>query len=72
MTGVSETMSDVDVGALFLQNHICVHLKTNRQKFDCLVLMAQKLYAVVGGLCEPDNMDAISMHDVVLTGHLYQ
>ena len=33
--------------------------------------MIEKLYAVVAGECEFDNLDSPSNHEVLLTGHLY-
>jgi DNA-directed RNA polymerase I subunit RPA2 len=34
-------------------------------------MMIEKLYAVVAGECELDNLDSPSNHEVLLTGHLY-
>lgn len=36
------------------------------------MIMIQKLYAVVSGECECDNMDSVAMQDVMLSGHFYQ
>jgi DNA-directed RNA polymerase beta subunit len=33
--------------------------------------MIEKLYAVVAGECEFDNLDSTSNHEVLLSGHLY-
>lgn len=33
--------------------------------------MIEKLYAVVAGECEVDNLDSPSNHEVLLSGHLY-
>lgn len=33
--------------------------------------MIEKLYALVAGECEFDNLDAPSNHEVLLSGHLY-
>jgi DNA-directed RNA polymerase I subunit RPA2 len=34
-------------------------------------MMIEKLYAVVAGECELDNLDSPLNHEVLLTGHLY-
>lgn len=64
-------MTDQEAGIFFLKNHICVHLQDFKHKYDCIVLMIQKLYAVVSGECECDNMDSVAMQDVMLSGHFY-
>jgi DNA-directed RNA polymerase I subunit RPA2 len=33
--------------------------------------MIEKLYAIVAGECEFDNLDAASNHEVLLSGHIY-
>lgn len=35
------------------------------------MIMMEKLYAVVGGECETDNLDSIANQEVLLSGHLY-
>lgn len=63
--------SDVEVGKIFLQKHIFVHTSDSAEKFNCLLLMIEKLYAVVGQECETDNLDSIANQEVLLSGHLY-
>jgi len=33
--------------------------------------MIRKLYSVVSGECDPDNMDSVANQDVMLSGHFY-
>ena len=53
-------MSDVEVGNFFIQKHIFVNSQRNSDKFNSLCLMIEKLYAVVAGECELDNLDSPS------------
>lgn len=64
-------MSDVEVGRFLIERLILVHLSDFSDKFQTLCLMIEKLYAVVAGECECDNLDALSNQEVMLGGHLY-
>ena len=64
-------MSDIEVGEFFIRRHIFVHANQPREKFNCLCIMIEKLYAVVAGECALDNLDATSNQEVLLGGHLY-
>lgn len=69
---VPESMTDIEAGDELLRRHFFVHLGTNREKFDTIVLMVQKLYAFAHGDIVDDNPDALSSHEVLLSGHLMQ
>ena len=71
LVGVTQEMSDVEVGNFFIQKHIFVNSQRNSDKFNSLCLMIEKLYAVVAGECELDNLDSPSNQEVLLSGHLY-
>lgn len=64
-------MTDVEVGRFFIERHLFVQTTHPRDKFNTLCLMIEKLYAVVAGECELDNLDAPSNQEVLLGGHLY-
>lgn len=64
-------ISDKEVGELFLSELICVHCNTNIDKFNALLLMIEKMYALVAERISPDNLDSLVNQDVVLSGHLY-
>lgn len=71
LAGVTNDMSDIDAGDLFLANYICIHVSSYEAKFDALLLMIDKLYAAVADETELDNLDSVAMQDVLLGGHLY-
>ena len=64
------SLSDVHIGEEFLATYIFVHLRKGVDKFNLLVFMCQKLYAVVDGLSTVDNEDTSQHHEVLLPGHL--
>lgn len=41
-------------------------------KFNAICLMVDKLYSLVDGSIEPDNLDSLSNQEILLPGHLYQ
>lgn len=57
---VPEEATDIEVGQIFLKKHIFVHTEKDEEKFNCLLVMIEKLYAVVGGECDIDNLDSIA------------
>ncbi len=63
--------SDDDVVEYILRNSICVHLEDSEDKFQLLVFMVKKLFALVGDKCVVEGVDSIMMHEIVLGGHLY-
>jgi len=75
--GEGDMMNDVDCGrqlCRFLFGHCEVmesEEEINRAKFDILVHMTQKLYALVQGRIKPDNPDALAFQEFLLPGHLY-
>lgn len=64
-------LSDIEVGNFFIKRYICVHVSSYTDKFNTLCVMIEKLYALVAGECEFDNLDAPCNHEVLLSGHLY-
>ncbi|KAK0618205.1 hypothetical protein B0T17DRAFT_495180 [Bombardia bombarda] len=76
--GVSETMSDYEVGTEFLRKIVLVHLggmdvteEQDSDKFKMLLFMCRKLYALCAGDCAVDNPDAVQNQEVLLGGFLY-
>ena len=43
----------------------------NQAKCDLLILMIRKLFLLVQEKIKPDNVDALTAHEVLLPGHLY-
>ena len=65
-------------GTIFLRKIVLVHLgnvsvteSQDRDKFNMLLFMIRKLYALVAGDCASDNPDAVSSQEVLLGGFLY-
>ena len=76
--GVPETMTDYEVGTEFLRRVILVHLgnvnvtdEQDNSKFQLLLFMIRKLYALVAGECAVDNPDAVQNQEILLGGFLY-
>jgi DNA-directed RNA polymerase I subunit RPA2 len=69
--GVPEEATDIDVGNMFIKRHMFVHTESYSEKYNCMILMMEKLYATVAGECEADNLDSIANQEVLLSGHLY-
>jgi DNA-directed RNA polymerase I subunit RPA2 len=59
------------IGEIFLREYIMVHCDNNVDKINAIVLMIQKLYKIVSGELEPDNLDSLCNQDILLSGHLY-
>jgi DNA-directed RNA polymerase I subunit RPA2 len=71
-------LSAEEVGARFLRKIVLPHLgwhevtePQNNDKFQQLLFMTRKLYALAAGECAVDNPDAVSNQEVLLGGFLY-
>ena len=71
LLNIGQGYSDLQAGEIFLNENICVHLKSDHDKFNTLCLMADKLYSLVDGSIEPDNLDSLANQEILLPGHLY-
>ena len=72
------TMTHEKVGLEFLRRIVLPHLGNvkvteaqNNDKFQLLLFMVRKLYALAAGDCALDNPDAVSNQEVLLGGFLY-
>uniref|UniRef100_A0A452YHN6 DNA-directed RNA polymerase subunit beta n=1 Tax=Aegilops tauschii subsp. strangulata TaxID=200361 RepID=A0A452YHN6_AEGTS len=60
-----------EVAEAVIKDHILVHLQNdNHAKFNLLIFMLQKLYALVDQTTSPDNPDALQFQEALLPGHL--
>ncbi|PHH73098.1 hypothetical protein CDD82_5659 [Ophiocordyceps australis] len=76
--GIPACVGDDGVGTEFLRRIVLVHLGNvnvketqNEDKFNLLLFMIRKLYALAAGECATDNPDAIQNQEVLLGGFLY-
>ncbi|XP_054714487.1 DNA-directed RNA polymerase I subunit RPA2-like [Uloborus diversus] len=69
--GLPSWYSSIDVAKYLLEQCICIHLETPREKFDLLVFMVKKLFAVVKNECALESPDNPMNQEVLLPGHLY-
>ncbi|MCJ1445590.1 MAG: DNA-directed RNA polymerase I subunit RPA2 [Stictis urceolatum] len=75
---VPEDTSNLTAGTEFLRKIVLVHLGNvnvsdaqDADKFNMLLFMIRKLYALVAGDCAVDNPDAVSSQEILLGGFLY-
>ena len=75
---VPADMHNEEVGTEFLRKIVLVHLGNvdvtpaqDYDKFQTLLFMTRKLYALVAGDCAVDNPDAVSNQELLLGGFLY-
>ncbi|KAH9310677.1 hypothetical protein KI387_025712, partial [Taxus chinensis] len=65
-----ETENHYVVGERVIMDYILVHLDRCSDKFNFLIFMLQKLFALVDQTAAPDNPDTLQNHEVLLPGHL--
>ena len=74
------SVSDAEIGKDLLADNIFVHCRgdsstsesaVNTQKFNLMIHMIQKLYALAQGTIKQDNPDALHAQEILLPGHLY-
>ncbi|KAJ1154285.1 hypothetical protein NDU88_007038 [Pleurodeles waltl] len=54
-----------------LDQCICIHLKSNTEKFYCLCLATRKLFALAKEECTEENPDSLMNQEVLTPGRLY-
>ncbi|XP_038045257.1 DNA-directed RNA polymerase I subunit RPA2-like [Patiria miniata] len=70
--GLPSWYSAEEVARFLLRQQICIHLDSNVDKFNTLILMARKLFSFARGQCSADNADSPMNQEVLIAGHLYQ
>ncbi|KAG1649768.1 DNA-directed RNA polymerase I subunit RPA2 [Nymphon striatum] len=63
--------TDSEVTDLLFRHCICVHLTAAVDKFNILVVMTRKLFAVAKGECAVESADSVMNQELLLGGHLY-
>ena len=65
------------MGELLIRRHVLVHIEASAreghaQKWELLIFMLQKLYAMAAGRVREDNPDSLVNQEVLLPGHLWE
>ncbi len=68
---VPEWYSNKDVCDYLMRKSVAIHLAENEDKFNLIVFMIKKLFALVQDKCVVEGVDSVMMQEVVLGGHLY-
>ncbi|GFU14119.1 DNA-directed RNA polymerase I subunit RPA2 [Nephila pilipes] len=63
--------SPPEIARFLIEQCICVHLDTAKEKFDFLVLMFQKLFAAVKNECALESADSLMNQEILTPGNLY-
>lgn len=63
--------TDAQVGEIFLEKYILIHLDNNIDKINLLSLMTKKLNLLQDEKLTPDNLDSLSMQEILSSGQLY-
>ncbi|XP_023018323.2 RNA polymerase I subunit Rpl135 isoform X1 [Leptinotarsa decemlineata] len=66
-----EWSTDIEIANSIIKKCILIHLNSNKEKFDLLVFMTQKLFAFSKDKCKVEGADAVMMQELLLGGHLY-
>lgn len=53
-----------------IERCVAIHLKTNEEKFFCLIMMAQKLIALVKGEILSESLDNPQFQEASISGHI--
>ncbi|XP_053675721.1 DNA-directed RNA polymerase I subunit RPA2 [Anopheles nili] len=72
LCNMPQWLSDEQAGCFLLNHCILIHLENNEDKFNLLVHMMHKLFAVVQGRCSAESLDIVMMQELMLSGHIYQ
>jgi DNA-directed RNA polymerase I subunit RPA2 len=65
-------LTDAQVGQYLMDQYFFVHCSNDREKSEALAYMIQTLYLVANGEIKPENDDALSAHEALLPGQLFQ
>ncbi|XP_052894585.1 DNA-directed RNA polymerase I subunit RPA2 [Anopheles moucheti] len=72
LTNMPKWYTNEQAGSYILDNFVLIHLDSNADKFNLLVHMVQKLFAVVQGRYAAETLDSPMMQELMLGGHMYQ
>ena len=66
-----EWISDQEVCDRVFATSIAPHLATDREKFDLLIFMLKKLFAIAKGHAAIESLDNPMFHETYLSGHIF-
>ncbi|XP_067841222.1 DNA-directed RNA polymerase I subunit RPA2 [Heptranchias perlo] len=66
-----EWYTNEQAAEFLLDQCLCIHLKSNVEKFYLLCLMTRKLFAFAKDECQEENPDSLINHEVLTPGQLY-
>ncbi|XP_037663578.1 DNA-directed RNA polymerase I subunit RPA2 isoform X2 [Choloepus didactylus] len=66
-----EWYPDMQAAEFLFNQCICIHLKSNTEKFYVLCLMTRKLFALAKGECMEENPDSLMNQEVLTPGQLF-
>ncbi|XP_054157699.1 DNA-directed RNA polymerase I subunit RPA2-like [Oppia nitens] len=66
-----EWYTDAEVTDFLLRECVAVHLTSPQDKFNLLVFITRKLFALAKGECAQENPDNPMFHEIFLSGHIY-
>ncbi|XP_037533679.1 DNA-directed RNA polymerase I subunit RPA2 [Nematolebias whitei] len=66
-----EWYTNEQCASVLLNECICIHLKSDSDKFYLLCLMTRKLFSYAKQECMEENPDSITCHEVLTPGQLY-
>ncbi|OMH85234.1 putative DNA-directed RNA polymerase I subunit RPA2 [Zancudomyces culisetae] len=69
--GMAEDASDEEIGRALIRRVVMVHLDNWRDKLQMALFMVRKLYGVVAGEWQTDNLDALQNQELYMPGFLY-
>jgi len=61
----------IRVSCVLTRECICIHLKSDVEKFHLLCLMTRKLFSFAKQECMEENPDSITCQEVLTPGQLY-
>lgn len=61
----------MDVAKQFLDSYILIHLQNNFDKINLLQFMTKKLALLATKKILPENLDSLSMQEILTSGYLY-
>jgi len=67
------SLSDIEVGQRLIRQHVFIHLpaSADEARWELLMLMLQRLYALASGRVRSDNPDSLVNQELLLPGHLW-